>query len=177
MAAENQYFSTSLQKGLKILWLFNKETPSLTQSEISRTTGINMTSTYRFVNTLVRLGYLEKDAKTKELVDSVLGEFDAGVDALYSVLGRHAARALEAKLVGDVMVDWLQALKPGEPAIVESRIPDQAEGVGLTEGPRGALGHWMTIKDKKMQQGPNMMKHYMQGQWPTLAECNFMSGG
>jgi len=94
--------------------------------------------------------YVQGDTKTKELVDSVLGEFGASVDALYSVLGRHAARALEAKLVADVMVDWLQALKPGEPAIVENHIPDQAEGIGLTEAPRGALGHWMTIKDKKI---------------------------
>ena len=67
MTAENQYFSTSLEKGLKILSLFSIENPGLTQSEISRTSGINMTSTYRFVNTLVRLGYLEKDARTKEL--------------------------------------------------------------------------------------------------------------
>ena len=67
MTAENQYFSTSLEKGLKILSLFSTENPGLTQSEISRTSGINMTSTYRFVNTLVRLGYLEKDARTKEL--------------------------------------------------------------------------------------------------------------
>lgn len=67
MAPENQYFSTSLEKGLKILSLFSKESPGLTQSEISRTIGLNMTSTYRFVNTLVKLGYLEKDAKTKVL--------------------------------------------------------------------------------------------------------------
>ena len=67
MSAENKYFSTSLEKGLKILSLFSTDTPSLTQSEISRTIGINMTSTYRFVNTIVRLEFLEKDAKTKEL--------------------------------------------------------------------------------------------------------------
>jgi DNA-binding IclR family transcriptional regulator len=67
MGAENKYFSTSLEKGLKILSLFSADAPSLTQSEISRTIGVNMTSTYRFVNTLVRLGFLEKDAKTKEL--------------------------------------------------------------------------------------------------------------
>jgi len=67
MPAENQYFSTSLEKGLNILSLFSIENPSLTQSEISRTSGMNMTSTYRFVNTLVRLGYLAKDARTKEL--------------------------------------------------------------------------------------------------------------
>lgn len=65
--AKNQYFSTSLEKGLKILSLFDSETRNLTQTEISRTLGINMTSTYRFVNTLVALEYLEKDAKTKTL--------------------------------------------------------------------------------------------------------------
>jgi hydrogenase large subunit len=94
--------------------------------------------------------YVQGDTKTKQLIDSVLGEFNAGVDALYSVLGRHAARAVEAKLVADAMVDWLTSLKPDEPAIVESQIPDTGEGVGLTEAPRGAVGHWMTIKDKKI---------------------------
>ena len=48
------------------------------------------------------------------------------------------------------MVDWLQQLKPGEPTIVESQIPEQGEGAGLTEAPRGAVGHWMTINDAKI---------------------------
>ncbi len=95
--------------------------------------------------------YVQGDAITKELVDSVLGEFSAGVDALYSVLGRHAARAIEAKLVANAMVDWLTSLKPDEPTIVESQIPDKGEGAGLTEAPRGAVGHWITIKDKKIE--------------------------
>jgi len=94
--------------------------------------------------------YVQADAKVKELVDSLLGQVGAGVDALFSVLGRHAARALEAKLVADAMVDWLQALKPDEPTIVESQIPDKGEGAGLAEAPRGALGHWITVKDKKI---------------------------
>ncbi len=95
--------------------------------------------------------YVQGDAITKELVDSVLGEFSAGVDALYSVLGRHAARALEAKLVANAMVDWLTRLKPDEPTIVESEIPEKGEGAGLTEAPRGGVGHWITIKDKKIE--------------------------
>jgi hydrogenase large subunit len=94
--------------------------------------------------------YVQGDAKAKELVDSALGELGVGVDALYSVLGRHAARALEAKLVADAMADWLQALKPNEPIIVESPIPESGEGAGLTEAPRGSVGHWITIKDKKI---------------------------
>jgi hydrogenase large subunit len=94
--------------------------------------------------------YVQGDEATKQLVDSVLGEFSAGVDALYSVLGRHAARAVEAKIVGDAMVDWLLQLKPAEPTIVESEIPEQGEGAGLSEAPRGAVGHWITVKDKKI---------------------------
>ena len=93
--------------------------------------------------------YVQGDAKVKELVDSLLGQVGAGVDALFSVLGRHGARALEAKLVADAMVDWLQALKPDEPTIVQHKIPDQGEGAGLTEAPRGSVGHWISVKDKK----------------------------
>ncbi len=57
---------------MKILSLFNRETPVLTQSKIARTLGLNMTSTYRYITTLVELGYLEKDTKTKEIRISIL---------------------------------------------------------------------------------------------------------
>ena len=67
MQSNQQYFSTSLEKGLKILSLFNKETPRLTQTDISKALKLNMTSTYRYINTFVNLGYLAKDEKTKEL--------------------------------------------------------------------------------------------------------------
>lgn len=72
MSKGKYYFSKSLEKGLKILTLFNSETSVLTQSEIAKTLGLNMTSTYRYINTLVELGYLEKDAKTKEIRPSIL---------------------------------------------------------------------------------------------------------
>ncbi|BBO74656.1 IclR family transcriptional regulator [Desulfosarcina widdelii] len=72
MSKGKYYFSKSLEKGLKILSLFDGETPVLTQSEIAKTLGLNMTSTYRYINTLEELGYLEKDAKTKEIRPTVL---------------------------------------------------------------------------------------------------------
>jgi len=72
MSKGKYYFSKSLEKGLKILALFNRESPVLTQSEIARTLGLNPTSTHRYINTLVELGYLEKDAKTKEVRPSLL---------------------------------------------------------------------------------------------------------
>ena len=72
MSKEKYYFSKSLEKGLKILSLFNRETPVYTQSEIAKTLDLNMTSTYRYINTLVELGYLEKDSKTKEIRPAIL---------------------------------------------------------------------------------------------------------
>lgn len=72
MSKGKYYFSKSLEKGLKILALFNRATPVFTQSEIARTLGLNTTSTYRYINTLVELGYLEKDTKTKEIRPSRL---------------------------------------------------------------------------------------------------------
>ncbi|HEY5472069.1 MAG TPA: nickel-dependent hydrogenase large subunit, partial [Candidatus Limnocylindrales bacterium] len=69
----------------------------------------------------------------------------------FGILARHAARAIEAKLVADAMATWLPQLKMGSP-IWDSKgqdIPDSSKGRGLVEGPRGALGHWITIGDGK----------------------------
>jgi hydrogenase large subunit len=129
-----------------------------TKPEIKKTGAYSFLKSPRYKGTVCEVGplarmvnnYVQGDETVKKLVDSVLGEFGAGVDALYSVLGRHAARAVEAKIVGDSMVDWLTALKPAEPNIVESEIPEEGEGAGLTEAPRGAVGHWITVKDKKI---------------------------
>jgi DNA-binding IclR family transcriptional regulator len=71
MSKGKYYFSKSLEKGLKILALFNRETASLTQSEIAKALSLNMTSTYRYINTLVELGFLEKDDRTKAIRPSL----------------------------------------------------------------------------------------------------------
>lgn len=94
--------------------------------------------------------YLSGDVTVKNLVDSVLAKFNAKPSVLYSVLGRHAARALYCKVVADTMPGWLLQLKPGEPAYVEYEIPDESAGMGIVDGARGALGHWIHIKDKKI---------------------------
>jgi hydrogenase large subunit len=94
--------------------------------------------------------FVRGNEKVKTLVQDVLQRLRAGSQALFSVLGRHAARALESKMLAEAMVEWILQLKPGEPAYVGYQLPDAAEGMGLTEGPRGALGHWITIKDRKI---------------------------
>ena len=94
------------------------------------------------------IGYTGGHGRIKAEVDSALAAANLGADKLASVLGRHLARALEARIVADAMMDWLGELTPGEPAAAEIVIPDEGSGVGLTGAPRGALGHWIQIADK-----------------------------
>jgi DNA-binding IclR family transcriptional regulator len=62
-----QYYSKTLEKGMIILGLFDRDHQHRGLSEISRLTGINKTSTYRLVNTLVQMGYLRKSVNNKSL--------------------------------------------------------------------------------------------------------------
>jgi len=59
-------------------------------------------------------------------------------------------RALECKLVADHFSTWLDQLVLDAPSTVAFQVPDAAQGYGLTEAARGALGHWLEIRDKKI---------------------------
>jgi IclR family pca regulon transcriptional regulator len=63
--SSKQYYSTSLERGMSILRLFTKDRGTWTLTQISKNLDLNKTSTFRFVNTLVQLGYLRKDPNTK----------------------------------------------------------------------------------------------------------------
>ena len=93
------------------------------------------------------VAYLRGEKKIKEQVDGVLSHFSAQPGVLFSTLGRHAARALETKLVADTMEQWLLQIKPGEPVCADYQLPRESEGVGLVDAPRGALGHWIKVRD------------------------------
>jgi hydrogenase large subunit len=67
-------------------------------------------------------------------------------DKAFSVMGRHAARALEAKALASEMLEWVGQLEPGKPTCTPHVVPNKAAGMGLTEGSRGALGHWIKIE-------------------------------
>lgn len=85
------------------------------------------------------------------LVDKLLKRFNAGPEALISTLGRHAARALEAKIIADRCAQWIEQLTPDKPTFTDFTIPESGKGIGLTEAPRGALGHWISIKGHKIE--------------------------
>lgn len=94
--------------------------------------------------------YASGNPVVKTLVDSTLAHFKASPAALFSVLGRHAARALAAKYIADSMGEWILQLKPGEPTFSPYEIPETAKGFGIIDAARGALGHWIEIRDRKI---------------------------
>lgn len=68
-----------------------------------------------------------------------------------SVMDRHLARAYEALKVARAMRTWLDLLSPGAKVYRTYQTPSATvRGVGLTEAPRGALGHWVKIKRGKI---------------------------
>ncbi len=76
----------------------------------------------------------------------------AGIEpsALNSTLGRHAARAVEASIIVRRLQDWILELQPEEPCVIAVQVPEAGSGRGLTEAPRGALGHWVSIEGGKV---------------------------
>ena len=103
------------------------------------------------------VAYASGHADVKRAVDDVLGVLEVGPEALFSTLGRVAARAIETSLIAARLSAWqrdLEAnLKTGDLAIADTSRwdpatwPAHAEGWGFVEAPRGALGHWIVIDD------------------------------
>ena len=73
----------------------------------------------------------------------MLGEYTNGV----STMDRHRARAYEAMKLAVAMQDWLAQLPTSTSGYTANSIPVTATGIGLTEAPRGALGHWISISN------------------------------
>jgi Ni,Fe-hydrogenase I large subunit len=103
------------------------------------------------------VAYGRGHARVRALVDGVLGTLGVGPGALFSTLGRVAARGIETQLIAEKMDDWLAALADnmgrGDLRIHDNAKwepaswPDDCTGAGFHEAPRGALGHWVHIRD------------------------------
>jgi ferredoxin hydrogenase large subunit/hydrogenase large subunit len=87
----------------------------------------------------------------KQEVDAALAPLGLTPDKLPSVLGRHLARGLESLWLARQAFRWLDELELGGPPSRDFTIPSTAAGYGLTEAPRGALGHWLAIKDYRIE--------------------------
>lgn len=101
------------------------------------------------------VNYASGHESTVENVNYLLKTLGVGPEVLFSTLGRTAARAVETKVVADAMEGWINELvanvKAGDLAVcADYKMPDSASGFGMTEAPRGALGHWVEIKGGKI---------------------------
>ncbi|MBI1217317.1 MAG: hydrogenase 1 large subunit [Rhodobacteraceae bacterium] len=104
--------------------------------------------------------YAKGHEPTKALADMALKQLDLPLTAMFSTMGRTAARTLESKIVADQMSVWYANLvaniKAGDMAVHSeakwdpSTWPAGAKGVGFMEAPRGALAHWVVINNGKI---------------------------
>jgi hydrogenase large subunit len=96
----------------------------------------------------------------QSIVNQTLQTLDAPVEALFSTLGRTAARTLECAILAEAMQTWLDSLianiRAGETRTFNEALwepkswPKSCQGVGVMEAPRGALSHWVVIEDEKI---------------------------
>jgi hydrogenase large subunit len=106
------------------------------------------------------VGYASGNKEITEQITMVLKTLDVPVSALFSTLGRTAARGLECQWSAYKMAYFMDKLianvKAGDTATANverwepKSWPTETKGVGFTEAPRGALAHWIKIKDTKI---------------------------
>ena len=106
------------------------------------------------------IAYASGHPEVKAAVDGILAKLNAPATALFSTLGRIAARAIEAHVMAGQVSKWVAELgdKLGHGDLRvhngEKWDPDtwpkEAQGFGFHEAPRGSLGHWVHIEDKKI---------------------------
>ena len=106
------------------------------------------------------VAYASGNKEVQETVGLVLKKLNVPVAALFSTLGRTAARGIETLLISGWSKDFysqlLSNIKNGDTRMFNNEKwdpetwPSEAKGVGMTEAPRGALAHWIVIKDKKI---------------------------
>jgi Ni,Fe-hydrogenase I large subunit len=106
------------------------------------------------------VAYASGHKRVQEVVNHVLKTLNVGPAVLFSTLGRIAARAVETLVTAEMIPVWLDQLtanmKKGDLRIhanekwEPSSWPREAQGFGWHEAPRGALGHWVKIKDGKI---------------------------
>ncbi len=104
----------------------------------------------------VLVAYARGHKDIKPLVDNVLNTLGVDANALFSTLGRTAARGIETLAIGKRVQTWVMELveniKNGDTQTYEPyKMPNSGMGVGLNDVPRGSLGHWVEIEDKKIK--------------------------
>ncbi|BAF72612.1 nickel-dependent hydrogenase large subunit [Sulfurovum sp. NBC37-1] len=105
------------------------------------------------------IGYVKGDKRITKYVGNFLKRANLPVTVLFSTVGRTAARAIETELMGDVMMEWVDELAKNAASGDLStwtefdfdKVSVDTKGMGLAEAPRGSLGHWVKVKNGKVE--------------------------
>jgi len=104
------------------------------------------------------VGYVGGDERITKYAKNFLERSGLPLTVLFSTVGRTAARAIETEMIGDIMVEWVDELAKNAASgdlrtwteFDFDEVSVDCKGRGLAEAPRGALGHWVVIKDGKV---------------------------
>jgi hydrogenase large subunit len=103
------------------------------------------------------IAYVKGVDPVVKIIDSALAKLGATghPEVLVSLLGRVASKTLEAAVVADWGLEWVNeliaAIKGGDVKLFEESSATEGEGAGTWEAPRGAVGHWMTVKGGRIE--------------------------
>lgn len=89
---------------------------------------------------------LASGGETAKHIRNELSSLEISPEQLNSALGRHAARAIESRILARHLLESIDEANPEKPSSVDFSIPMEGAGEGLMEAPRGALGHWIELK-------------------------------
>lgn len=113
----------------------------LTRPDVDKLQAYTWNKAPRLAGEVVETGAIARQlASQHPLVLDVVGRHGG------TVFTRVLARALELARVVPMMESWLQQLRSGEPYCETAGLPDEGQGIGLTEAARGALGHWLVVR-------------------------------
>ncbi len=160
--SQSLYIIESLQRGLQVLSLFNRETPSLSLTEIKEAAGLNKTTAFRIISTLETAGYLERDSETKRYRPG-LKVLQLGFTVIASLEFREIARpylrrlskevdeTVSLSLLDDMEVVYVDRVRNqqivGVVLGIGSRIPAHCGSMGkvmLAHLPPEELAQWLS---------------------------------
>jgi len=161
-------YYTGPKEGTKTNWKYLDENGKYSWIKAPRWRGkpceVGPLARYIIVYTKVKQGHV-KPTWVEELIVNQIDTVSKILNLppekwLPSTVGRTIARALEAQMAAHTNLYWMKKLydniKAGDTSVANmekwdpSTWPKEAKGVGITEAPRGALGHWVIIKDGKV---------------------------
>ncbi len=131
-----------------------------TQPDPKKASGYTWLKAPRYDNTVYEVGPMARaviaytgggNPAQVKAVNEALTHLRLQPQHLFSVLGRHLCRAIETKVLADAMADWVLQIKLEQPVATPHVMPDRAQGYGLWDASRGALGHWISIRNKRIE--------------------------